>query len=1319
MADLLARFKLVDEMSDKLGTMAEKGQSMTEQWERAGDAASAALEGIAGGVSTAVSSVDGIATSIDNLQDAMGQADYWTDAVGNYSKELLEATYSTEELVEMGMKSADALEEQNRMLELCERSASELGQSMEATAQIQQDLSAAMDEAAQTADRLADNEDVSAETKQALAKASTEAAEAMWELEKAQQEADEALEAYNQTMASGTSDLNQLEAAAERAGHAAEALAEANGRATEATEELSNASEQAAEEAEGAGNKGKDAIGAVAGALAAAGITAKVMEIAGAVYELSSSFSEAEKTIVGATGATGRELDELMSNSLDVYASSSAENLNEVAASMMNVKTATGLTGDALEEATDAALVLNNVLGYEVAESSRTAGALMKNFGVSAQEAYNLIAIGAQNGADKNGDLLDVLNEYSAQYSALGLSAEEFVSSLVDGAEAGVFSVDKVGDAVKEFNIRAKDGSDTTAEAFELLGMNADIMSEKFAAGGDTARTAFFEVVNALESMDDPMAKNAAAVGLFGTQYEDLEATVLPVLSGIEGGTLDMYDAVGTLAEGAQSMGDEWQAAGNSIKAAFGSAITPAVSAGSSALAGFVQGVGEFLQEHPAVTKAITAIGVGLGVVVAGFALYAAGSAVATAATALFGTTLSAAIWPITAIAAAIAAVTAAVLFLVDAFQEDLGEVEGLTATTREQYYELQDLNAEYEEACEKYGETSEEALRLKYQVDDLTASYEANKQTVEEFTAEVDALVQSHDDLISSYEESMTTLDQNAVGTMSLIQKLDDLASTTNRTAAQEEQMKAVIDQLNTDLPDLALSYDDVTSSTEKSIAAMKQAAEAQAEQERQAEQKQAYVDLLKEQANLEEEIAKAEENVRLEQERMDNMSGWDHFWTGGEWDDLEAYQEALDELNAAYEENQAALQGIEDDWAEVAQAAEDAAESPASYEEAVAVAYDNVRAKVEELCAAYDEAYQAALESFEGQFGLFDEAEADMDATVANAQAALDSQLAYWESYSANVETLKNTSAEDLGVTQENYEALMAYAQSGSEEAAGLAASMAEAINSGNTEAVAALAETVGQVQAAKETAAAAVADWQTDFTAQMNAIEQEMQDTINGMDLSEEASAAASSTISSYAEQIRAGKSGAVTAAREVASAVTSALSAANATIHVSVTSSGSVAGRAKGTTNAESVFLAGEQGPELVARPAAAYANGTTDSTDYFIAGENGPELIVGEQGSTVFPTQETDRLISALNEKRQPLQVFANGGGSETSTGRQTAQEQVKRILLEIAGSGAIEVSGNGTDRETVLQIMWENLKPILMSIIQSEIYEEGDMSYEY
>ena len=46
----------------------------------------------------------------------------------------------------------------------------------------------------------------------------------------------------------------------------------------------------------------------------------------------------------------------------------------------------------------------------------------------------------------------------------------------------------------------------------------------RFAAGGDSARDAFFEVVNALEGMDDPMSKNTAAVALFGTMYEDLES---------------------------------------------------------------------------------------------------------------------------------------------------------------------------------------------------------------------------------------------------------------------------------------------------------------------------------------------------------------------------------------------------------------------------------------------------------------------------------------------------------------------------------------------------------------------------------------------------------------------------------------------------------------------------------------------------------------------------------------------------------------------------------------------------------------------------
>ena len=523
-----------------------------------------------------------------------------------------------------------------------------------------------------------------------------------------------------------------------------------------------------------------------------------------------------------------------------------------------------------------------------------------------------------------------------------------------------------------------------------------------------------------------------------------------------------------------------------------------------------------------------------------------------------------------------------------------------------------------------------------------------------------------------------------------------------------------------------MAAQLDNATLSAEDYVDAMKRACEQQAEQQRQEQAQQTYVDALQKRAELTEELEKAQANYNAELEAHNMV--WDEttqqYFNGtytadspwASWTtDLDEYKTALDELEAAQAENDATISQIEQGWADIAAAEANASEECTTAAEAISIAYEGVRSKIEELCAAYDEAYQAALESFEGQFGLFDEAQADMEATVANAQAALDSQLAYWESYGANIETLKNTSASDLGITQENYEALMAYAQSGSEEAAGLAASMAEAINSGNAEAVAELANTVGEVQAAQEQTAAAVADWQTDFTAQMDAIEKEMQDTIDGMDLSEEASTAASSTISSYADQIRAGKSGAVAAAQEVANAVTAALSSANTTVNVRVNTSGSVPGHARGTTNAESIFLAGENGPELVARPAATYAPGTTDSADYFIAGESGPELIVGQQGSTVFPTGETDRLIAALNEKRQPLQVISGGDDNHN---RGNAAEQVKRILLEIAGSGTIEVNG-GADKATILEILTEYLKPVLMKIIQNEIYEEGELSYEY
>lgn len=285
------------------------------------------------------------------------------------------------------------------------------------------------------------------------------------------------------------------------------------------------------------------AAGAAVGGVAIA--TGKAVVKAGKyLANLGNNWQTTMNQVSASTGTTGTELDALGESIKNIYAKGLGEDFADVADGLAVVKQNSGLVGEELEKATAAAFTLTDTFGYEIEESSRAADALMKNFGISAEEAYGIIAKGAQNGADKNGDLLDTLNEYSVQYASLGLNADQFLDSLIQGADAGLFSIDKIGDAVKEFNIRAKDGSDSSADAFRSLGLNADAMFQAFSAGGETAQAAFFDTVEALDSLEDPLAKNQLSVALFGTQFEDLEAGILPVLASIEDAAYDGAEAL-------------------------------------------------------------------------------------------------------------------------------------------------------------------------------------------------------------------------------------------------------------------------------------------------------------------------------------------------------------------------------------------------------------------------------------------------------------------------------------------------------------------------------------------------------------------------------------------------------------------------------------------------------------------------------------------------------------------------------------------------------------------------------------------------------
>ncbi|RED54799.1 phage tail tape measure protein [Cohnella lupini] len=273
------------------------------------------------------------------------------------------------------------------------------------------------------------------------------------------------------------------------------------------------------------------------GAAAAIGLGAKA-------FKSADEFHKAMNGLAAETGATAEEMKGLEQSAKNLYNNGMGENFEDIAKSMALIKTTTGATGTELEKLSQHALMLRDTFEMDVAGSANTANSLMKQFGITGQQAYTLIAQGAQQGANKNGDLLDVLNEYAPQFSALGFSAEEFTDTLIQGSKDGAFQVDKVGDAIKEFTIRSKDLSKTSVEAFQQLNLNAVDMSYAFGEGGEAAQDAFGKVIRALENTKDPLQRNAIGVALFGTQFEDLEASAILSLGNVQSYTNSTADTL-------------------------------------------------------------------------------------------------------------------------------------------------------------------------------------------------------------------------------------------------------------------------------------------------------------------------------------------------------------------------------------------------------------------------------------------------------------------------------------------------------------------------------------------------------------------------------------------------------------------------------------------------------------------------------------------------------------------------------------------------------------------------------------------------------
>lgn len=1185
MAGLSVIFKAVDEISSRFDAMVSAGTRALDSFDRIGAAADSSYDVIS----------EGAVGAADAIDRAASATDYWTDRIGNYDREAMQAIYSIEELVEMGYMSEEALNH----------------------------LGDALDEAAD--------------------------------------------------------DLEDFGDEAEDAGDDAEDFGERSQSAVEGLDKL----------------------------LATVGIVAALTAIGSAFMGCSQAAAEFEtnvamvSTVADTTVLSAGELSAQISDlSMDT-----ARNVNELADASYNAISAGVATEAAVATVGEASKLAT--AGFTSSSSALSVLTTTLNaYGLEASEVTNISdsLVTSQN--------LGVLTiDQMASSMGKAISTASAYSVDLYNLESGYISLTKAGISVEEsttyissmFNELGSAGSNVATIITEETGMSfgqlmnagytlADVLDIVYESAGRDGEA----MMNLWGSAEAGKAANAIINQGLDTFNSNLEK-----LANSAGTTQAAYEAMtNTTAFSTERMENSF----NNLSIAIGDDLNPVISQFQNGIADVTDGFTKLINEHPAITAVLTGIVVGVGAVTLAITAYIAVTKVAAVASAALGTTMTVALGPIMLVVAAIAAVTAAVIYMANAEDDAEKAQASLTASSQEMADELENLHEQYDALAEAGAADTVEAYQLKNQIDELSEAFENNKQTIGDLIAYNEQLKTTLDEIANTYDETVDSIDQSESDSKSLIAQLVAMSESADLSGGQLEIMQNIVDRLNGSYEGLNLTFDETNGKLNMSVEDLWAVVSESAEQERAQANMDALMDYLAQyqeaqrtydEAMKTQVAAKAEYDRALEEEHpILAWTGWadgaEMNWSGSVKDAYHVWDQAKEATNGAKENFDTLTESIEACYAQMgysedeieemmaelalaSASATDMAEKLEQEKEAVENTSDgyaeaqNALSQYSEalqaLCEEYDAAYEAALQSIQGQYSLWDEVEDVAAMSSQSIKDALQSQIDYWNSYNENMASLTERASDIEGLSD-----MLASLADGSEESAAMLAGM-ESMNDADLSAV---VQQYNNLQTAQSETAASVADLETEFSEKLENMQTEMGDMVDGMDLSAEAKANAKATMDAYVSEIQAGVARAQTAI--------DSLNFANNTL-----SGGGYHEYATGTLDAE---------PGLA------------------LVGEEGPELVNFGGGEVVYTAAETSNILSRGNENKD----FYVSPPEETGGGDDYGD---KTITLRIEGAGEMKVSGGGANKEDIVNVLVENMRGVLMDILRQEIMEEGEMSYEF
>lgn len=361
--------------------------------------------------------------------------------------------------------------------------------------------------------------------------------------------------------------------------------------------------------------------------------------------------SSAQSTLENSFGFTADQAEMAGKAAGDVYQRGFGESMQQVSSVIGEINGSIGsvsdMTKEQLDEMTTNAIAFSDTFEQSTGDATAAVGQLIKTGLVKdATSGFDLITKTMQQiPANMRDDVLPTINEYAVQFKKLGVDGPTAMGLISQGLKGGARDADLVADAFKEFSIRAVDGSEASADAFEGLGLNAEKMTQQIAKGGPDAAQGLSTVLTKLKEVKDPAEQAQLAVGLFGTQAEDLGSALFSLDPATAAASAGLNDTAGSAAKLSANMeaspAQQLEAIWRQVSTTLGETLLPVLKM-----------VGTFLQEHQGVVKIFIPIILAL----------AAALAIAAAAQWIMNSALLAN--PITWIILAIVALVTAIFYL-------------------------------------------------------------------------------------------------------------------------------------------------------------------------------------------------------------------------------------------------------------------------------------------------------------------------------------------------------------------------------------------------------------------------------------------------------------------------------------------------------------------------------------------------------------------------------------------------------------------------------------------------------------------------------